>query len=425
MTPALPDSVRRLLAQGTTVHAPATLDLAASVDVRQISPEAEIFPGCRIRGAQTSIGPGCRLGEEGPVTLEDCQLERQVALKGGFFAGAVFLDGANVGSSAQVRPGTILEEEASCAHAVGLKQTILMPFVVTGSLVNFCDCLMAGGTDRRRHSEVGSSYVHFNYTAHRDKATASLLGDVPRGVMLDQPPIFLGGQGGLAGPVRIEFGTTVAAGVICRRDVERPGQLIAGDPAGVITGGDYDPRCYGKVGRKIGNNLVYMGNLLALRHWYRAVRARFLNRDIHGAACQAGALRNLDLVIDERLRRLTELAENLRGSVELGAGSVVGPDHVEPWRTQAHFVERWPALAEALQAAMNGAGDPLLRNRFLAALVPVPADQGYLATLRQWTPEVKAAGTAWLGSVVREVTDLWEGKDAPPFADASARRSTS
>ncbi|NTV96894.1 MAG: TOBE domain-containing protein, partial [Thiobacillus sp.] len=59
-----------------------------------------------------------------------------------------------------------------------------MPFVTPGSLVNVCDCLMAGGTDRRNHSEVGSSYVHFNYTPHQDKATASLLGDVPHGVML-------------------------------------------------------------------------------------------------------------------------------------------------------------------------------------------------------------------------------------------------
>jgi UDP-N-acetylglucosamine/UDP-N-acetylgalactosamine diphosphorylase len=86
------------------------------------------------------------------------------------------------------------------AHAVGLKQTILFPFVTLGSLINFCDCLMGGGTSRRNHSEVGSSFIHFNYTPRQDKATASLLGDVPRGVMLDQPPIFLGGREESSGP---------------------------------------------------------------------------------------------------------------------------------------------------------------------------------------------------------------------------------
>ena len=66
---------------------------------------------------------------------------------------------------------------------------------------------MAGGTSRKNHSEIGSSYIHFNFTPHQDKATPSLVGDVPRGVMLDRAPIFLGGQGGLVGPVRIAYGT--------------------------------------------------------------------------------------------------------------------------------------------------------------------------------------------------------------------------
>jgi len=84
---------------------------------------------------------------------------------------------------AEVREGCLLEEEANGAHTVGLKQTILFPFVTLGSIVNFCDILMAGGTDRRNHSEVGSSYIHFNYTPNQDKATASLIGDVAYGVM--------------------------------------------------------------------------------------------------------------------------------------------------------------------------------------------------------------------------------------------------
>jgi len=116
-----------------------------------------------------------------------------------------------MGSGSHVRDGTILEEQASVAHTVALKQTILFPFVTLGSLINFCDCFMSGGTDRKNHSEVGSSYIHFNFTPNQDKATASLIGDVPNGVMLNKNPIFLGGQGGLIGPCRLTFGTIIAA----------------------------------------------------------------------------------------------------------------------------------------------------------------------------------------------------------------------
>ena len=103
-----------------------------------------------------------------------------------------------MGLGAQVREGCLLEEEANGAHCVGLKQTILFPFVTLGSLINFCDCLMAGGTSRKDHSEVGSSYIHFNYTPDGDKTTASLFGDVPRGVMLE-PAADLPGRPGRRG----------------------------------------------------------------------------------------------------------------------------------------------------------------------------------------------------------------------------------
>ena len=184
----------------------------------RISETATIYPGCRILGKNTLICRDAELGFEAPVTLNNCFVGPGVRLKGGYFENAVFLEGAEAGSGAHVRGGTIFEEGASIAHTVGLKQTILFPFVTLGSLINFCDCFMAGGTSRKNHSEVGSSYIHFNYTPNQDKATASMMGDVPDGVMLDQNPIFLGGQGGLVGPCRIAYGTVIAAGSIYRKD---------------------------------------------------------------------------------------------------------------------------------------------------------------------------------------------------------------
>src|SRR6185436_10422934 len=122
------------------------------------------------------------------------------------------------------------EEEASTAHAVGLKQTILLSFVTLGSLINFCDLLMAGGTSREDHSEVGSGFIHFNFTPwgrSGDKATPSLIGDVTAGVFLRQPRIFLGGLSGIVGPQKVGFGSCTVAGQVLRREV--PPNRLVGD----------------------------------------------------------------------------------------------------------------------------------------------------------------------------------------------------
>ena len=238
----LPATIAALLQRGVKLVAPETVAVGTDVDPARIAPDVVIHPGCRLDGKSLAIGPGCVLDEEAPLTLRDCQLGARVRLKGGFLERATLLDGAEVGSCAHIRPGTLLEEEASLGHSVGLKQTVMLPYVTAGSLINFCDCLMAGGTGPDNHSEIGSSYIHFNFTPHQDKATASLIGDVPRGVMVDQPPIFLGGQGGLVGPCRIAYGTVLAAGQICRHDVLKPGHLVLHGSLTQTLDQPYDPR---------------------------------------------------------------------------------------------------------------------------------------------------------------------------------------
>jgi len=117
---------------------------------RGISPRVcKIYPGCRILGAQTVIGPGCVIGREAPATVLNCQLAAKVDLAGGYVEESVFLSKTSVGSGAHIRPGCLLEEEAGVAHSVGLKQTVLLPCVTAGSLINFCDALMAGGEAAR------------------------------------------------------------------------------------------------------------------------------------------------------------------------------------------------------------------------------------------------------------------------------------
>jgi len=382
------------------------VEVGEEVDPARIADDAVIHPGCRIQGAETSIGPGCEIGAEAPTTLENCQLGRKVELKGGYFSGAVFFDGANMSSGAHVRAGTILEEEANGAHTVGLKQTILLPFTTLGSLINFCDILMAGGTSRKDHSEVGSSYIHFNYTPHQDKATASLIGDVPRGVFLDQKPIFLGGQGGLVGPTRIAYGSVVAAGGICRRDIAEENQLHI--PASPEPGTrPYETGVYGNIDRIVKNNLLYIGNMIALREWYLHVRKAFMRRDPFDHACLEGGLRNLDLVLAERIKRLGGLAQNMEHSFQWLEKQPGAPG--KTIASQRLFHHLWETIEfELKQSEWNE--DTEAKDTFLSALENRPVGGAYTETIQSLEPETRQAGQAWLQSIVDKVAKLWDCK---------------
>ncbi|MBW1990086.1 MAG: protein GlmU, partial [Deltaproteobacteria bacterium] len=149
------DAREALARKGVVLPDPAQVYVGPEVDCNRVAPGAVLYPGTRLTGARTLVMEGARIGKEGPATVHDCLLGPDVVLSSGSFDNAVFLAGASMGPSAHVRGGTILEEQASGAHSVGLKHTILFPFVTLGSLVNFCDVLMSGGTSRKNHSEVG------------------------------------------------------------------------------------------------------------------------------------------------------------------------------------------------------------------------------------------------------------------------------
>lgn len=397
LRPALRDKIERLSAKGVSFPNPLTIDIGDEVDCGQISGDGvTIYPGCRLYGAKTVIAAGAVIGREGPATIEDCQIGPRVELKGGYFAKSVFLRQSNLGLGAQVREACILEEEAGGAHCVGLKQTILFPFVTLGSLINFCDCLMAGGTSRKNHSEVGSSYIHFNFTPEGDKTTASLLGDVPRGVMLNQPPIFLGGQGGLVGPVRLGFGNVVAAGGVLRRDVPQDGQLITCKPLPGKTG-DRVPLAYLQLPRIVRNNVAYLANLAALEQWYRHVRQPFFQGQEFGDLIYRGALEKLEMAMEERLKRIGDMAGRLAVDPPGGAEEPLRRE----LRVNAGRLRGLLAEGRALEAGQAQ------RDRFLAGMLKGQAPgAGYIETIQHLPEDVLRDGTRWLAQVVEAVTGL-------------------
>ncbi len=296
-----------LAERGVHIVDPRQTYIDAQVDLQRIAAGVVLHPGVRLQGARTFLGPGAELGREGPVTAVDCVLGERARIDGGYARGAVLLRGASAGSCAHLREGTLLAEEASTAHAVGLKHTILLPFVTTGSLVNFCDVLMAGGSSREDHSEVGSGYIHFNFTPwgqRGDKATPSLIGDVPRGVLLRSRRIFLGGSGGMVGPRQVGFGAVAGAGQVLRSDV--PEDMLAVQ-APRPSHRPMPPDFIDPPQPRAARNIRYIAELHALRAWYadvRLARAPAHGPDAHVHTVTRAALETLDLCIQERQQRL-------------------------------------------------------------------------------------------------------------------------
>ncbi len=389
-----------LLINGVGMPSPESVYIGDEVHPDRISGEGVVMcPGTRVYGRSTFISRDVQLGGEGPVVMENCYVGPGVKLKGGFFQKSVFLKGAAMGSGAHVREGTILEEQAVAAHAVGLKQTVLFPFVTLGSLINFCDCFMAGGTSRENHSEVGSSYIHFNYTPNQDKATPSLLGDVACGVMLNQPPIFLGGQGGLVGPCRLAYGTVIAAGTINRKDELRTGRFIF---EGTLRSGNmaHIPGIYHGVKRILTGNMTYIANLLALQQWYRQVRVQFICEDFPRPLFE-GLTETLRANIAERIHRLGQFCLKLPDSAAR-IQSVSKTDNGRLIRQKFELFEKWPELRDFLDQQSENEGEKKTKERFLNVIPSTAAIHGnnYLQAIKGLSPEEADFGTRWLQGII-------------------------
>ncbi|HVH98442.1 MAG TPA: hypothetical protein VM869_07020 [Enhygromyxa sp.] len=320
MSAEAPDTVAQLEARlaalagrGVSIVDPRQTYVGPEVELDNIRPGVVLYPGTRLHGARCYLGPEVEIGREGPTVVIDSSLAERAAIASGYVEGAVLLREARLGANAHVRAGTLLEELASTAHAVGLKQTILLSFVTLGSLINFCDCLMAGGTSRSDHSEVGSGFIHFNFTPwgeRGDKATPSLIGDVTRGVFLRERRIFLGGMAGVVGPASVGYGSVVAAGQIIRRDIDDD-SFVLRDVKPVerpIRAGWRD-----RLQPRLRQNIAYVAQLFALRQWYREVRLARLATDHPSRPPTLAAVRLLDEAIDERRKQLTRFVDEREG----------------------------------------------------------------------------------------------------------------
>lgn len=360
-----------LLARGIVMPAPEQVYVDRTVDLDRVQSGAVLFPGTRLAGASTFIGAGARVGSEGPATLIDCAIDADAEVCSGFAEGTVLFRGAKLGGSGHARPATILEEFASTAHAVGLKQTVLMSYATLGSVINACDLLVSGGTSKDDHSEVGSGFIHFNFTPwgeRGDKATPSLVGNVHEGAFLHRRRVFVGGLSGLVGPGEVGFGSVTAAGQVIRRKVGADRLSAAAAPT--IDRARHDGPGPAINPAKLAANGRYIGELCALRAWYGQVRRARQTRfapagDVSPEVLDAG-VRAIDRMIVERLARLRQYA----------------PDH--GLAADGFVVE------QARDTAPDDFTGPAFAHR---------PDAGHLDWVRSLETDVVDAGVAWLRGI--------------------------
>ena len=393
--------ISTLIDRGIKIPNPASVEIGEEVNINLISSEnVIIYSGCKIFGEKTVIMSGVKLGSRSPVTIKNCQLGKDVDLRGGYFEESTFLDSVNMGDGAEVRAGCLLEEEANGAHTVGLKQTILFPFVTLGSIINFCDILMAGGMSRTNHSEVGSSYIHFNYTPNQDKATASLIGNVPYGIMLNQPPIFLGGQGGLVGPSQIGFNTTIAAGVIYRGDCLQGHKLLMGEKFHTEDKTFY-PGLYWSIKRRVINCIEYIANIIALRQWYLHVRSNFYQESDMEKCLFEGAVEKLEIIFNERIKRFKQLANKMDRSIELYKSIMNDKASEELIKQKREFSENIKNIENSFIESKSYSGHEEKRDEFLKNIDT--SSSNYINMIQNLDGHAIELGTSWLLGIVEKI----------------------
>jgi bifunctional UDP-N-acetylglucosamine pyrophosphorylase/glucosamine-1-phosphate N-acetyltransferase len=221
---------------------------------------------------------------------------------------------------------------------------------------------------------------------------------VPRGVMLRERPIFLGGQGGMVGPLRLGYGNVIAAGAILRNDVTEENKLVVGKSyTGSVT--PFSPNQYSGLSRLVSGNVLYLANLMALEEWYTQVRRNFFRKQELGEWIYQGALEKLAMAKAERLTRLKLMAAKMPESMTKDR-----PDSASAARKK-EFHEKITALCEFFLD--QGASPKTIElkeaflNRFQAYVRS--ADRGYIEAIKSLPDDTAKMGTDWLQQILADL----------------------
>ena len=212
--------VEKLIAKGVNIPAPESVVIGAEVNLENIEASVVIGPGTKILGAETMIGAGSEI--QGSAVIKNSLIGRNCSLAAGEYADSVLMDGCSTVGWARVRGHSAWEEGSNSAHNVDTKTTVLGYKTTLGSLINFCNVLMLGGTSPRLEvgSEVGSGTINFNFLPFGATVGAlikpsTIVGSIESPFLACEGAptryVFIGGHSSIVAPVVIGLGTVVAA----------------------------------------------------------------------------------------------------------------------------------------------------------------------------------------------------------------------
>ena len=198
----------------------------------------------------------------------------------------------------------------------------------------------------------------------------------------------------MVGPLRIGYGSVVAAGSILRKDYPQDNQLIFDIPQPREVR-EFIPAAYPGFRRILENNILYLANLKALEAWYAHVRKRFFDTREFGLLIYDGAMENLSLAMQERLKRLKIMAGK---AVSIPARQV----EAQPPDEKRALFEHMNDVEGVFSGEISD--DVIHRNQevFLECFIQsgrngvVP----YIEFIRQLPPDISAKGIKWLQSIV-------------------------
>ena len=203
------------------------------------------------------------------------------------------------------------------------------------------------------------------------------------------------------GPIRLGFGNVVAAGCVLRKDVLADGGMLSNKPHTEATVG-FSPRSYPRLSRIVENNFVYLANLAALEQWYIHVRQSFFQEQEFGELIYRGVLKKLAMAVEERFKRIEDMAGKL--AVPGDGGAVAGGDEPARRALRANATRLRELFMNDSAARQAGREQ---RDLFLAGLQKSrKKNAAYIDTIQGLPADVSSSGTRWLEQIVGSVTNL-------------------
>ena len=125
-----------------------------------------------------------------------------------------------------------------------------------------------------------------------------------------------------------------------------------------------------------------------------------MTRDVFDAAVLKGGLRNLEIILAERMKRLGDLSKKMKYSVQWLETNNGSPDHIE---SQKRFRSVWPDIRMSLEKDEIEQDFQTL-EQFKAGL---SINENYIKTIQSLEPAVRDAGRSWQQSIVDGIEKLW------------------